>query len=450
MKTDRFWLFILVLINTIAGFADLAVDHGLYLWVFSIVIWFLLRSIGSGEFSWFYFFMVAFFALGVWLKVVFHHIFKYRFIEPTGGFEGAITQWQQYYIMGILFAISFIAAKKLFRLIFGRLKKTPNCQCNIKPVRWPEWFFLVVVATFFYAINHIFAFFVTGVNPKLVLPLSLNAPLAFMAMAGIAVVVSVYISRDFCSKGYLTTNALIVVLFISALASVSMASRASIIMQAFPMLIAAMYLQKKHGSHEVDFKPLVAFGFSLGIVLILVSLYRMSFFISESLLNESLLVGYFTQSIGLVVDRWIGAEAIMVGVSERGASFNLMKDLLFEDPTQGSRAIYQILSGSTYEPQEGFTFMTLPGFVGVLALSGSWLIVFFGGVIVLFSGLCFERFVRWAMCGQDICVATVCAALANAIVQISFPRLIIPFLFQMVFLLLVLTFVIRHFSAGKN
>lgn len=444
MKADRFWILLLMVMLVITGVADLTVEHGLYLWIFSLVIWYLLRSIRSGGVSWFYMFMVVFFVLGVWLKVVFHHMFYYPFIEPTGGFEETIDQWKEYYIVSTLLAFAFVAAKKLYRLMFGIFRENLVCRGNIKPVSWLEWISIVCVVAVFYAINNNFAFFVTGVNPKLVLPLSLNAPLAFMAVIGIAVVVSVYVSRDFYSNGYLTTSAAVVILFVSALASVSMASRAAIIMQGLPMLIAAMNLQVKYGTRKIDFKPIAIFGLVLGMVLILVSIYRINVFMSASALDEGLLEKYFNESLGLIVDRWIGAEAIMVGVSEGGASFHLMKDLVLEDPTQGSNAIYQILSGSKYKSQEGFTFLTLPGFVGILALSGSSLIVFLGSVIIFFSGLCFERFVRWAMFGQDICVAIVCAALANAITQISFPRLLIPFVFQMVVLLLVINVAIRH------
>jgi hypothetical protein len=173
-------------------------------------------------------------------------------------------------------------------------------------------------------------------------------------------------------------------------------------------------------------------------------------FMSASAFDEGVLTEYAFESLGLVIDRWIGAEAIMVAVSDGGASFTLMMDLLLEDPALGNDAIYQILSGSKYESQDGFTFLTLPGYIGILALSGSIFLIFAGGVIVLFAGLCFERFVRWAMFRQGICIAVVCAALANALTQLSFPRLFVPFIIQLVALLLILHFVIGNFFIRKR
>lgn len=444
MKTDHFWIFLLVVMFLITSVADMTVGHGSYFWIFTIVIWLLLRSIGSGGVSWFYLFMGLFFVFGCWLKIVFHHIFDYPFVEPAGGFQGTIVEWGEYYKIAISLAVSFITARYLYLLIFRNFGGNYGCRDEFKSVSWTEWAFLVGVATIFYAANNIFAFFVTGVNPKIVLPLSLNAPLGFMAVSGFAVVVSLYLSRDFCSKGYLASSSVAAILFIATLASVSMASRAALIMQALPMLLAAMYLQIKNGAFKFSFKPILMFGFFLATVLILVSIYRINVFMSGSAFDEDLLAGYSIESLGLVIDRWIGAEAIMAAVSDGGGSFALMMDLLREDPAIGNDAIYQILSGSKYVSIDNFTFLTLPGYIGILALSGSSLLVFLGGVTVLFAGLCFERFVRWAMFRQGICVAVVCAALANALTQLSFPRLLLPFIFQLVALSLILHFVIRN------
>jgi membrane protein implicated in regulation of membrane protease activity len=60
MKTDHFWIVLLVVMLLVTGVADMMVEHGFYLWVFTIVIWLLLRSIASGGVSWFYVFMVLF------------------------------------------------------------------------------------------------------------------------------------------------------------------------------------------------------------------------------------------------------------------------------------------------------------------------------------------------------------------------------------------------------
>lgn len=442
MRTDYLWIFLLFAMLLITGVADMKVGHGFLLWLFTVLSWLILRSVSFGGISWFYLFMILFFVLGCWLKVVFHHVLDYPYVEPIGEFLGG-GEWGEYYVIAISFAIAFIFAKCLYLVVFGRFGE--GARHAFRSVDLLEWVTVLGVVTLFYIVNNIYAFFVTGINPKVFLPLGLNAPLAFMAFSGFPIVISIFVSRDFCSRGYLTTGVFAIVLFSSVLASISMASRAALIMHALPVLLAAVYFQLRNGVHKIGLRPLLMFGFALLIVLAIVSLYRIKTFMSVSIFDEDALVGYALESLGLIVDRWIGAEAIMVAVSHEPASVSLLIDLFLEDPKVGSDGIYQILSGSSYKSQDGFTFLTLPGYFGVLALSGSSLIVFLAGVAIFFLGLCFERYVRWAMFGQGICVAVVCAALANALTQISFPRLLSPFILQLLVLSIIMHFIIKLF-----
>lgn len=56
----------------------------------------------------------------------------------------------------------------------------------------------------------------------------------------------------------------------------------------------------------------------------------------------------------------------------------------------------------------------------------------------------YERFTRWAMSGQSISVALISAAIANALTQMGFPQLIVPFVFQMTALMLLLRYFFRR------
>jgi hypothetical protein len=211
-----------------------------------------------------------------------------------------------------------------------------------------------------------------------------------------------------------------------------------------PMLIAASYVQSRIGTKAFGLRPLLLFAAFLLVVLVAVSIYRISVFSGSSTGNTEL-VAFFALETGLlVVDRWIGAEAIMVALSEPTRSVGLMIQLLQEDASRGNDGIYQSLAGSKYDFLQGLTFLTLPGYFGVFSLSGSGSVILFGAMALTIAGMWYERFLRWAFFDQAICVALVSAAIANAVTQLSFPRLLIPFMFQMSALVVALHFVIKR------
>lgn len=443
MRTSLFWVSLTLAVLIITFLADLEVGHGAYLWFFTILNLLMLRAVQIGRVSWFYAFMAVFFFLGCWLKVVVHHILDYPYVEPTGNFGGTKEEWRSYYVTAAIFGLALIGAKLTFWLLEARAIKRQPWQMNAGPVKTSEWFFLICLAAIFYAINNTFAFFVTGVNAKLALPFGLNAPLAFMALIGFAVVTSSYLARDVVARKQLDSKGVAAILLISAIASVSMASRAAIVMQSVPMLIAATYVQATMGARTISLRPFLLFGAFLLGVLILVSVYRINVFSEGSVEDTDLLISYATQSAMLVIDRWIGAEAIMVAASEPTRSMGLMIKLFQEDAASGTSAIYQVLSGSQYEFLEGLTFLTLPGYFGIFGLSGSGFAIFTGTLLLTLAGIFYECFVRRAMFGQAICVAVISAAIANAVTQMSFPRLFIPFIFQMTALVIIFYYLSR-------
>ena len=444
MRISRFTL--LLVPTTIAAtfFADLMVSHGIALWLFTFLNILLIYTIRIKQKSWFYGFLASFFFLGCWLKVIVHHIFSYPYVEPSGNFTGLDIQWGEYYFTSSIFAGALIVAR-LFWIFFEKPENIIfSWRATVRPVRINEWFRLVGFCSSFYLVNNLFAFFVTGVDAKLKLPLGLNAPIGFMALIGIPVVLSMYLARDVAIRQKLHLRSVFSMLAIVAIASVSMASRAAIVMQAIPMLIAATYSVSKISLQPINLRPFFIFGgFLLGVIS-LVSIYRIQIFAGGSAEDAELLTNFALESVFLVVDRWIGAEAIMVAVSEPTQSLGLFIQMLLEDPTKGVYSIYQNLAGSKYEFLRGLTFLTLPGYFGVIGLSGSKYLVFIVTMLLTLSGIAYERFTQWAMFGQSISVALISAAMANAITQMGFPRLIFPFVFQMTALMLLLHYFFRR------
>lgn len=440
----RFFLFLYLLLMTF--WADNEVRHGVFFWVFSLLNLMLVYLAISQKVSWFYIFFSVFFFLGCWQKIVIHHIFGYGYVEPIGDFDNTYDEWSSYYLGASSIALGLISAR-FFSLAFGRVAGVVGdgfFNYRYKAVTNIEWLGLVLLSAFFYYFNNKFAFFVTGVNPKLVLPLSFNAPISFIALVGVPVIVSLYISRDLLSVQSLRFRALLVLLLISTMASVSMASRAAVVMQVVPVLVASSFvLMFKFGKRINVYPFLLLLGF-LTFSILLVSIYRIKIFMGgEGSFNEYMYY-YVIESLMLVVDRWIGAEAIMVSVAEDAKSFELLLELIQESPSVGIDAIYQIASGGKYQFVDGFTFLTLPGYFGVLGLSGSFLLMFLGGFFIVIFGTVFEGFLGCMLRGQTVVVALICASVANSITQLSFPVLLFPFLVQLIFIVIMLSLLIRR------
>jgi hypothetical protein len=436
MRFPVYWAVVAPSALLATWYADKAVGHGTLLWALTATSLVLLRSITMGRMSWFHAFMALFFVLGCWLKVVVHHVVDYPYVEPNGNFGDGRDEWHDYYVMALAFGGALLAARAMTAVFErGSEPREPSCATAVGA---SQWWALVGAAVAFYTLNHFGAFFVTGVDAKIVLPGGLNAPLAFMALIGFAVVASTLVSQDLAARGRLESPALLSMLSVAAMASVSMASRAAIVMQAVPMLLGATYWLRSHGRRSGSIRSFLLFAGFLLVVLVVVSIYRIVVF-SASSTADSDLVGFFAlESAMLAIDRWVGAEAIMVAVSEPARSIALMMQLLGEDPATGTEAIYQVLAGSRYELLRGLTFLTLPGYFGVLGLSGSVAVVFGGTLFVGLAGLLYEKLVARALFAQPVCVALVSAAIANALTQLSFPRLLVPFLFQMTALVLIL------------
>ncbi|RWG58191.1 MAG: hypothetical protein EOQ64_08615 [Mesorhizobium sp.] len=144
------------------------------------------------------------------------------------------------------------------------------------------------------------------------------------------------------------------------------------------------------------------------------------------------LQGLFHQLRNLAVMRWVGLEGVMTAAAN---SDRLGRDLfvkvISEDPAAGSQAIYQKMSGDRYGNVEYYTFLTLPGPIGVASMSGSPLIVaafMFGLALVGHS-------IEWvaARLTQNLATAAVTGvSLAYLTVQMGFPWTLLIYAIELV------------------
>lgn len=445
MKGKIFWLGLLPAMVLMAGVADSTADHGALLWALTAVSIALLVLMKRTTVSWFYSFMAVFYVLGCWFKVMAHHITDIPYVEPSGNFSGAPAEWVEYYEFALAIGVALLLGRVLSLAFWDR---RPPHERQVRflagPVSAGQWGGLIGAAAVFYLINNLAAFFVTGVNARVTLPFALNAPLAFMALIGFAMVLATYVARDVAERGRLTVGTAFAVLTVTSIASISMASRAAVIMQSVPILLGAHYLQSRWGRYRFSKLPVLLLAMFLVVVLGVVSIYRVQVFSGVGSVDREMLGFFLIESSLLAVDRWVGAEALMVAVAEPGRSTEMFWRLMSEDPAIGVDSIYQQLSGGKYEFLQGLTFLTLPGYFGIVSLTGQTVLVFGLTLLMMLLGLAYEMLVRRLLHRQMVPVALICVAVANALTQLSFPKLLIPFLLQMTVLAALLGWFMRR------
>lgn len=137
--------------------------------------------------------------------------------------------------------------------------------------------------------------------------------------------------------------------------------------------------------------------------------------------NRSALQGLFRQLRNLAVMRWVGMEGVMTAAANSDRlGADLFLKVMSEDPAAGSHAIYQEISGNRYGHVEYYTFLTLPGPIGVASLSGSAMVV----AAFMFALTLAGHLVEWiaARSTQNLAAASVTGvSLAYLTVQMGFP-----------------------------
>ncbi|MPZ46239.1 MAG: hypothetical protein GEV05_23205 [Betaproteobacteria bacterium] len=123
----------------------------------------------------------------------------------------------------------------------------------------------------------------------------------------------------------------------------------------------------------------------------------------------------------LVVMRWIGLEGVMTTAAEPerlGAS--LFWAGLKEDPAAGAQSIYQKMSGDRYGRVEHFTFLTVPGPIGIGSYSGSQAVIFFLSLGLVLAGHALE-WLAARLTGNLAAASVAGVSLAYLVVQMCFP-----------------------------
>lgn len=420
--------------------------HYLY-FVYSALITLLLNFIYIPRISIFIKFFVGLFVLGNWLKITLHGVIDYPYVEATGYFSGSSSQWDEYYLYSIVISLGILSASLLQYIISPAKSIAPRSHVKINKGNI-SYSLLLIPIFLIYALNWLFGFYRIGVARDLDLPLGLNAPASFLVYLGAPMLLAFYASLNVRKFGEVTVRALIVVAFISIIAAITTYSRATLFMLALPILLGMYKI-----AHHVNGRPQSIVGLLIVMIpttvltLLFVSIVRIFVFKGAESIDGSSMEFYLYESLGLFVDRWIGAEGLMVAVSSP-QSFDLFLKMLFEDPTIGVSGIYQFLAGSQYLNfnMDGMTFLTLPGFFALLSFSGNYFIVFLGITFSVLFGVLIDRIVFNIFPRTYTLHFLVAGSFAYHLSQMIFPRLLIPYLAQLILFI----FVFKFFSLVLN
>ncbi|RUY28900.1 MULTISPECIES: hypothetical protein [unclassified Mesorhizobium] len=131
--------------------------------------------------------------------------------------------------------------------------------------------------------------------------------------------------------------------------------------------------------------------------------------------------GLYRQLRNLAIMRWVGLEGTMTSAANVDRlGTDLFVKVIREDPAAGAQAIYQKMSGDRYGKVQYYTFLTLPGPIGVASLSGSLVVV----SVFMFLLTIVGHSVEWmaARTTRNVASAAVTGvSLAYLLVQMGFP-----------------------------
>ncbi len=411
--------------------------HPLYLvqsFATAVLVWALFTKCRSA----FMLSISVMFILGNWSKLTFHKIFEYEYIEPIGSFTGTIYEWQNYHIYSISVTVVLALSTVFFRKRL--LKQFINkSQITYVPFVYRAAIFSTIAL---YSINWIFGIYRIGLGSRVELPFGLTAPISFLIFIGTPLIIAL------AADAHLDRSKKISILFIISISmafvigSISTYSRAIFITQLLPILLGMVAKARRIGKNDNNLLK-IALPFFLAMVaaLALVSSLRIVTFSEGGAVDKDSIELYFNETKGLVIDRWVGAEAMMVAASTNG-NLQLFTELLIEDPTTGTLNKYHEISNSRYFFIEGMTFLNLPGFFAIIALSGNILIIISGAFLCCGFGIMFEQWVFKNFSSSETIRYTSCTALSYHFTQMAFPLLIIPFiilLFSFIYMLKILT-----------
>ena len=393
-----------------------------------------------------YTFLAGFFVLGFWLKVVIHAIWSPGFMEPVGDFRDAPEEWDGALLAASCGALGVIAVRcgHLWRAWKMRSPAPSALALPAWFTRWrrPVWGLTLVLLIGVSAANLQFAFYQTGVNPKLILPMHLNVVFAWLVNIGFALWIASLVWWDHLRRTGTLAGPLVLSMIEAFLSSVSAFSRLMYLLHAGPYWLA-IYQRRKELTAALGSRLIAAL---LGCFLVLLVLSILAVFwlrvyfyygYASGAPQTEPLASHVERTVRmqvptLLVHRWVGLEGVLVVGALQNRSAALFVEAITESPQLAGLSLYQRIAKVHYlsENPEHFTFLGNAGPVAILLFSGSLAIVFAGMALIGLVLVLTEEAAR-CLTGNPFLLAVSGAALANVVSQTTYCYLTLIFLLQL-------------------
>ena len=279
-------------------------------------------------------FLALFLLLGFWLKTIAHFVWQAEFVEPVGAFGFKPSQWDAALLLATAGAGGAVAVRVLHLWLARR--RPDALGADVQPgapapawfIAWrrPVWIVTLALIVAFNALNFFFSIYQVGVNPKVVLPLRLNVPIAWLVNIGFALWLAALVWWDSRSgKGF--TGGFLAAMFEALVASMSAHSRFFFLLHAGPYWLVGA---ERWRSLRINLRRraivALAAAFVLLLVISLAAISRMRFqeyFDMPKLPPDYTEARYYREVVQrqlgrLVVQRWVGLEGSLIAVSAPG------------------------------------------------------------------------------------------------------------------------------------
>lgn len=385
--------------------------------------------------------------LGLWLKLSVNLFFSRPYTEATGGFEFLPHQYDELMSVATLVCLG-VSGAWMISIRWLREKQTvggsPNSQNTatgyVPPI--PQkylWGLLILAIALVNIANIQFGFVQSGLAARKIFPWPTNAIACWFLYSGLSFLVAAFLYWDFLRRRNLSAG-ILVALFEAALGGMTTISRGLYLWHVLPIFLAAWANVRKF-RESLSIRALMLYSVlaMVGFLVIgtAVNVFRNSLYdVSVNSLNAETI--YNTQfdtvvasggrMMNLAVDRWVGAEGIMVAVGYPNKSVALFEELLMEKPAIGHVTKYQFIAKSHYSQMDAnkYQFNTLPGVAGFLYLSGSLWLVFAGTMLLALSVSASERLIQLVSENPFFCAMSG-IWMANMVAQIGVtPRQLLP------------------------
>lgn len=387
--------------------------------------------------SYFQIFISIFLWLGLWFKLSIHLVTGNDYVEATGLFAFSPIQYDELLIVTslsqLVVCVVWIVMSVILRSNKTQIETATVVGNSIATHKKSKKDNLIwIFALFILAVNVLnwrYKILATGLNAQEMLPWPTSAVISWLLGSGLPLMLAVLLLASIV--GRLNFNrVMILVLFEGVLTSITTLSRGSILWHVGPVLIIIL-INWDFFRKIISKRYIVAFAI-LGVISFAASLvianYARNVQYDRAQTSESQEVNIkdsVSQVAGLVVDRWLGIEGLMVAIGHPDTGIDLLGELIMEKDEIGKLQKYQIIADSIYTEVELDIFKvgTIPGVLGFLYLGNSISLTMFG-VFCFFSGaLLIERIIFYF--NRNIFVAAYMGMwLANSVAQFgSSPRL---------------------------